>query len=204
MDMSLTDVVVRLRQKEEYRGSFRAAFGRMPTEVDLARALASYVRTILSGDAPIDWYLRGELDALSPAAREGLNLFRGQANCTACHVGPTFTDEQFHNTGVALRDGKLLDQGRALVTGNEEDRGAFKTPTLREIARTAPYMHDGSIQTLEEVIEFYDQGGNPNPYRDRNMSRLGLTAEEKSALVAFLRRSPVIAIHSSKRRTRFH
>jgi len=157
------------------------------SRAELAAALASYVRTILSGNAPLDRYLNGDREALSAEARRGLNLFRGKANCTACHVGPNFTDERFHNTGVAWREGQLRDPGRFAVTGKEADRGAFKTPTLREIARTAPYMHDGSIATLEDVIEFYNRGGNPNAYRDPELRPLNLNTEEKQALVAFLR-----------------
>ena len=162
-------------------------FGRIPTHVDLAKALASYVRTILSGDAPIDRYLNRERDALSPQARQGLGIFRGKGNCTACHLGPTFTDERFHNTGIAWRDGELLDPGRFKVTSKKKDQGAFKTPTLREIALTAPYMHDGSLATLEEVIESYNRGGNPNPYLDPELRPLHLAAEEKKSLLAFLR-----------------
>jgi cytochrome c peroxidase len=113
-------------------------------------------------------------------------VFRGKGNCTTCHVGPTFTDERFHNTGVAWRDGRFVDEGRSAVTGRIDDRGAFKTPTLREIARTAPYMHDGSLTTLDEVIEYYDRGGNTNPGLDSDLRPLRLTAAEKSALRAFL------------------
>ena len=152
----------------------------------MAKALASYVRSILSGDAPVDRYMNGERDALSKQAREGLRIFRGKGNCTACHLGPTFTDEQFHNTGVAWRDGELLDLGRYAVTGQQEDRGKFKTPTLREVARTAPYMHDGSLASLIDVIDYYDRGGNANPDLDPELQRLNLTVEEKQALVAFL------------------
>jgi cytochrome c peroxidase len=177
MDMTLEEVVARLR---------RAPATSSITSEELARALASYVRTILSGNAPIDRYLNGDREALSEEARRGLNLFRGKANCTACHVGPNFTDERFHNSGVAWRDGQWLDPGRFVVTGKEADRGAFKTPTLREIARTAPYMHDGSLATLEEVIEFYNRGGNANPYLDPELRPLNLSADEKKALLAFL------------------
>ncbi len=187
LDMPIRDVVVRLRRDREYSERFQAVFGRIPTDVDLANALASYVRTILSGDAPIDLYLGGDLDALSDRAREGLRIFQGKANCSECHLGPTFTDERFHNTGVAWRDGELRDQGRFAVTGVEPDRGAFKTPTLRNVERTAPYMHDGSLATLDEVIDFYDRGGNANPHRDPEIRPLDLTAEEKQALLAFLR-----------------
>jgi cytochrome c peroxidase len=186
MDTSVADLVARLNLGQEYRAEFRAAFRRDPDREGLARALASYVRTILSGNAPIDRYLAGDSAALSPQAQEGFELFRGKANCSACHPAPAFTDEFFHNTGVAWKDGRFLDEGRAAVTGNEEDRAAFKTPTLREIPNTAPYMHDGSIATIEKVIEFYDRGGNDNPFRDRAIRRLGLTEKEKGALRAFL------------------
>ncbi|MDA2931023.1 cytochrome-c peroxidase, partial [Acidobacteria bacterium AH-259-O06] len=171
----------------KYSELFQAVFGRIPTHVDLANALASYVRTILSGNSPVDRYLSGEREALSPQARQGLRIFLGKGNCTACHLGPTFTHERFHNTGIAWRDAELLDPGRFKVTGKKEDQGAFKTPTLREIAQTPPYMHDGSIATLEQVIEFYNRGGNPNPYLDPELRPLQLTAEEKKSLLAFLR-----------------
>ena len=161
----------------------------------LAAALASYVRSILSGNAPLDRYLNGDREALSEEARQGLNLFRGKANCSACHVGPNFTDERFHNTGVAWREGRLLDPGRFAVTGKEADRGAFKTPTLREIARTAPYMHDGSLASLEDVIEYYDRGGNRNPYLDVELRPLRLAPEEKKAMITFLRSLSSVARH---------
>jgi cytochrome c peroxidase len=153
---------------------------------EIARSLASFVRSILSGASPFDRYITGDRNALSPEQQAGLLVFRGKANCTACHVGPTFTDERFHNTGVAWRDGRLLDDGRFSVSSRADDRGAFKTPTLREIARTAPYMHDGSIATLQEVVEFYDRGGNPNPALDPELRPLRLTPTEKQALVRFL------------------
>ena len=186
MDMTLKDVVDRLRGDREYSELFQAVFGGIPTHVDLANALASYVRTILSGNSPVDRYDTGEREALSQQERQGLGIFNDKGNCWVCHFGPTFTDERFHNTGVAWRDGELLDQGRYMVTGKEEDRGAFKVPTLREVARTAPYMHDGSLATLEEVIDFYNRGGNPNPYLDSELLPLKLTSEEKQALISFL------------------
>jgi cytochrome c peroxidase len=105
---------------------------------------------------------------------------------TACHVGPTFSDEQFHNTGIAWRDGRLLDDGRFMVSRKARERGAFKTPTLREVARTAPYMHDGSLPTLEAVVSFYSDGGRPNPSLDPDIRPLRLTVDEKRDLVAFL------------------
>jgi cytochrome c peroxidase len=154
---------------------------------ELSQALASYVRTILSGNSPYDRFVDGDREALSADAQAGLALFRGKARCSLCHFGPTFSDEAFHNTGVAAPDGEIIDVGRFEVTGREPDRGAFRTPTLREVARTAPYMHDGSLATLEDVIEFYDQGGRPNPALDPKIRPLGLTADEKAAVVAFLR-----------------
>ena len=186
MDITVGEVVVRLERDRAYSHLFQAAFGQDVNDGDLAKALASYVRTIVSGNTPIDRYLNGDRQALTERQRQGLRLFRGKGSCIVCHVGPLFTDENFHNTGVAWRDGRLLDEGRFAVTGRETDHGVFKTPTLREVARTAPHMHDGSITTLEEVIEFYDRGGNNNPYLDPVLRPLNLTAAEKGALLAFL------------------
>ena len=186
MDITVGEVVVRLEGDRDYSDLFRAAFGREVNDGDLAKTLASYVRTILSGDGPIDRYLNGDRDALTQRQRQGLDLFRRKGGCTACHLGPTLSDEQFHNTGVAWSDGDWLDDGRFGVTGERTDRGRFKTPTLREIARTAPYMHDGSITTLEDVVEFYDRGGNSNPHLDPAIRPLRLTADEKRALLDFL------------------
>ena len=183
MDMSLDDVVQRLRQHTEYDRAFQQALGEGASSTNLARALASYLRMLRSGDAPIDRYYSGDTDALSRAAQRGFRLFIGRADCTACHLGPTFSDQKFHNTGVSWGSGDL---GRYTVTGVEEDRGAFKTPTLRNVAETAPYMHDGSIGTLEEVIEFYTRGGKQNPHLDPEIRRIDLTHQEKQALLEFL------------------
>lgn len=154
---------------------------------EISRALASYVRSILSGNSRFDRFVNGDRRALSPEQQEGLRVFRGKGNCTGCHVGPNFTDERFHNTGIAWRDGALQDEGRSAMTGKPGDRGAFKTPTLREIARTAPYMHDGSMLSLEDVVAYYERGGNANPGLDPELRPLMLTASEKRSLVAFLR-----------------
>ena len=186
LDLPLSDAIARLQRRRDYADAFLTAFGRTVNPGDLARALASYVRCVVAADSPVDRYLAGDSAAVSDEARQGLSLFQGKAKCSACHVGPTLSDEQFHNTGVAWKEGRLLDVGRFAVTGKDSDRGAFKTPTLREIARTAPYMHDGSITTLEDVIAFYDRGGNANAYRDAELRPLGLTAREKHALLAFL------------------
>ena len=154
---------------------------------EAARVLASYIRSILSGASPYDRYANGERKALSNQALIGLAVFRGKGRCGLCHAGPNLTDEQFHNTGIAWRNGELLDQGRFRISARPRDRGAFKVPTLREIAHTAPYMHDGSLATLEDVVEYYDKGGNPNPALDGDVQPLHLNPEEKRALVEFLR-----------------
>ena len=186
MDMTLGEAVDRLKRKSRYRKMFQQAFQREPNGEDLARALASYVRTIYSGDSPFDRYIYGKRGALTDQQRRGLRIFRGKANCTACHIGPTFSDEEFHNTGVAWRDGKLQDEGRFAITGEAELKGAFKTPTLREVARTAPYMHDGSLATLQDVINFYSDGGRKNPHLDEEIKPRNLTSQEKQDLLAFL------------------
>ena len=149
------------------------------TAEEISRALATFVRSILSGDSPFDRFLNGDRNALTHEQQQGLQVFRGKGNCTACHVGPNFTDERLHNTGIAWRDGKLADAGAG--------SGNFKTPTLREIARTAPYMHDGSIATLEDVVEYYDRGGNRNPGLDADIRPLHLSSAEKQSILAFLR-----------------
>ena len=144
----------------------------------IGEALATYVRSILSGNSRVDRFLSGERSALTSEEQAGLQIFRGKGNCIACHVGPNFTDERLHNTGIAWRTGQLTDSGG----GN----GVFKTPTLREIARTAPYMHDGSLQTLGDVIEFYDRGGAANRFLDPELHVLRLSLVEKRSLVTFL------------------
>jgi cytochrome c peroxidase len=165
------------------------------TPEDLSFALASFVRSILSGDAPYDRFVKGDRASLSAEQQAGLQIFRGKGNCTACHVGPNFTDERTHTSGIAWAGragaagqagGEFLDEGRGAVTGKPEDHGAFKTPTVRDVARTAPYMHDGSVPTLGDVVEYYDRGGNVNPLLDHEIRPLRLSAGEKQALVAFL------------------
>ncbi len=180
MALPIAALVERLAADASYAAAFRKAFGGPPTPERVGQALAAYQRTVWSVDAPFDRFLAGDEQALSPAARRGLELFGGKAHCGDCHAGPSFTDEDFHALGVAG------DDGRFEVTKAAKDRNAYKTPTLREIARTAPYMHDGSIATLAEVVEYYDRGAEPHPNLDPKLKKLGLTATEKAELVAFL------------------
>jgi cytochrome c peroxidase len=151
---------------------------------DVARALASFVRTLRSGGSAFDRFRNGERDALPDDARRGLTLFTGRAGCSSCHAGPNLTDGDFHNTGIATSSS---DPGRFGLTRDPADVGAFRTPSLRDVAVTAPYMHDGSISTLEEVIDFYDAGGRANPNLDTRVRPLRLTEAERREMVVFLR-----------------
>ena len=171
-----------------YRKLFKQVFGDDKITTDrVGMAIASFQRTVLSGNSPADRFDQGqEAGAIPEAAQKGLLLFRDKARCTKCHSGFNFTDEKFHNLGIGWDDNKV-DLGRYMVTQNPEELGAFKTPTLREISRSAPYMHDGRFKNLEEVVNFYNKGGVKNPHQDPLVLPLELTDEEKGNLVAFLR-----------------
>ena len=185
--MNHDEMVAKMRQIPGYRELFQDVFSREIVIEDVGRAIASFQRTILSGNSAMDKFDRGwEEEALSESARRGLDLFRVKAHCTRCHSGFNFTDEKFHNIGIGW-DTNTVDLGRYLVTKNAEDIGAFKTPTLREIARTAPYMHDGRFKTLEEVVNFYNQGGIQNPHQDDMIIPLELTEQEKQDVLALLK-----------------
>jgi cytochrome c peroxidase len=185
MALPLDSLVRRLRDDASYRAAFRVVFsGEEVTARNVARALSTYLRSLRSGGSAYDRYMNGDRDALSAEAVAGLRLFVGKANCSACHVPPTFTDERFHNTGVSA---SAADSGRVGVTTRPADRGKFKVPTLRNVALTAPYMHDGSLLTLEAVVELYERGGGPNPNLDLEIHALRLSPDEKRALIAFLR-----------------
>lgn len=180
------DVVLRVKDVAGYGPLFAKAYG--DPKVDMPRiadAIAAYERTVVTGDSAYDRYLAGDKSAMSDAQLRGMGTFFGRGRCITCHVGFNFTDEKYHNLGVGMGAEKP-DLGRFVVTKVEADKGAFKTPTLRNIVLTAPYMHDGSEGTLEEVVEFYDRGGNPNTWLSKDMQPLGLSAQEKRDLVAFL------------------
>ncbi|MFO0698444.1 MAG: cytochrome c peroxidase [Nitrospira sp.] len=181
------EMVAKMKKMPGYRKLFREVFGGEITIQDVGRAVASFQRTVLSGNSAVDKYdIGGDQNALSDSAKRGLELFRGKARCTRCHSGFNFTDEKFHNLGIGWDDNKV-DLGRYMETKNPEDIGAFKTPTLREIARTGPYMHDGRFKTLEEVVKFYNQGGVKNPHQDNTIIPLELTDDEQQDVVAMLK-----------------
>ena len=168
-----------------YQQQHRKIFGTDLNPEGVAKAIAAYERTILSGNSPFDRFNTGDKKALSVAAQRGLALFQGKANCVTCHVSFNFTDENYHNLGVGM-DNPKPDLGRFTVTKDDEHRGAFKTPTLRDVAKRPPYMHDGSLKTLEDVIAFYNKGGTPNPWLSKDIRPLNLTPVEQKDLVAFM------------------
>ncbi len=185
MDLTLEEAVEKINGIEGYRHRFNTIFGSDATAETIAKAIATFERTIVSGDAPFDRYVAGDEDALSDAAKRGHDIFFNRARCSACHVPPNFSDRGFHNIGIGI-DADEPDIGRVAETNLLGDRGSFKTPTLREIQRTAPYMHDGSLATLSDVVEYYAKGGTPNPQLDEEIFPLKLTDEEKADLVTFL------------------
>lgn len=173
-----------------YRQQFEAVFGDPAVTLDrVVKAIAAFERVVLSGDSPWDRVTQlGDSSAVSAAVLRGAAVFEGSGRCTECHGGSVFIDGpagEFHNLGVGMSE-PTPDLGRFTVTSVEADRGAFRTSGLRNIAQTAPYMHDGSIATLEEVIEFYDRGGDANPWLSPDMQPLNLTAQQKADLLAFM------------------
>ena len=183
LDLRAPAAAARIAGDREYVGGFKAAFDEPVSASALVRALATFVRGQLSADSAFDRFVAGNRRALSRPARTGLALFNGKANCWRCHAGPLLTDEGLHNTGVSVG----RDLGHFEFTRHPEDRGRFKTPSLRNVAITAPYLHDGSVATLDAVVEFYDRGGQRNPNLDTQIQPLRLSQEERAALIAFLR-----------------
>ena len=201
----------RMKQVPEYVDLFQKGFGAEPNFGRTITAVAAFVRTLVSRNAPIDRYLRGDQAALSAEARQGLELFQGKAGCAQCHGGPLLSDQRYHALGVPenldifanpfrhisfRRFFRTLgapgveryrdDPGLYGVTKDRADWGKFRTPSLREVSRTAPYMHNGSLPTLEDVVAFYDRGGGPHPNKSPLLRPLGLSGAEQRALVEFL------------------
>lgn len=219
---SFSSVIEKIEVLPDYKGRFEKIFDRGPTMETVGMALASYERTLVSGNSPFDrWYFSDKEDALTESARRGFELFRGKANCVACHTVnedyALFTDNELHNTGIGARRAlvdppktrKVMlapgvvvdveeaiintvghppqgDLGRYEVTEDPEDRWKYKTPTLRNVALTAPYMHNGSLESLRAVVSFYNRGGFSNETLDPLIRPLGLSEREVDDLVAFL------------------
>jgi cytochrome c peroxidase len=180
-------VVKTLKSVSGYRALFSRVFGSDDITIDrVAKAIATFERTIQSGNAPYDRYKAGNPNAMTAQQIHGMNIFIDKAKCDKCHEGINFTSNSYANLGIGM-DQHKPDLGRYTVTKDPKDWGAFKTPTLREVERTAPYMHDGSLKTLEEVVDFYDKGGRPNKNLDERIKKLNLTAVEKKDLVEFLK-----------------
>ena len=183
MNQDPEELVKELKAITGYVVMFNESYpGRGITPDTIAMALASFERTIVSTKAPFDRWVAGDENAISAAAKRGFKLFEGQANCSTCHSGYTFSDDGFHNIGL-----KSNDPGRFTVKAVDVTKGAFKTPTLRNIAQTSPYMHNGAYKTLEEVIEHYVRGGDDKSNLSPNFKKALLNGPEKSDLIAFLK-----------------
>ena len=178
------ELLKRLSDIPGYVRAFHAAFGEGEiTRRNVEFAIATFERSIVSGEAPFDRWIKGDESAIGDSAKRGFDLFNGKAHCASCHSGWAFTDSSFHDIGTA----KDNDIGRGkLFPTSVKLRYAFKTPTLRDVARRGPYMHDGSVTTLEEVIDLYDRGGIDRPSRSERIFPLHRTQSEKADLIAFL------------------
>ena len=212
MNQNLDFVEEELKEVPEYVRAFRDVFGGEITRERIGMALAAFQRTIVSDNSPLDRYLKGDMNSLSGLQKAGYDIFRGKGNCIACHNGPNLTDNRFYNLGVpdnpdVVNDPRVAatrrftakvsgykayrtlseDPGRYLVTKERSDWKAFKTPSLREVAATGPYMHNGIFETLKDAIEFFNRGGGDDPNKTPLLKPLQLTDDEKGALEAFLK-----------------
>ena len=199
MAFSADEAAARLRAQADYRAQFNAVFGNdAVTPQQLAQAIATFERSLAPRSNRFDRFLAGRRELLDDTQLQGLHLFRTKARCMNCHNGPALTDNGFHNLGLHFHGGRRQDLGRYEITGDAADSGRFRTPSLRGVARTAPYMHNGSMRTLDAVLLFYNVGGGkprardgvagtgPFPQPDPLVQPLGLNAEERQALQAFL------------------
>jgi cytochrome c peroxidase len=183
---AMVDTLSKIKGYSKY---FQEAFGTPEiTKERVGKAIADYERTRMSGNSAYDRWKAGDESAVSEQVKLGDKLFFDKAGCNQCHLGYNFTDTLFHNLGVGWDPEKqeFKDPGRSAITNDENDLGAFKTPTIREATKHAPYMHDGSVATLREVIDLYDRGGEANPHLDPKIKKLNLTEEERAALVAMM------------------
>jgi cytochrome c peroxidase len=179
-------IVALLNGKPGYRMQFEAVFGEAASVDNVCKALASYMRTIVGGHTPFDRWQAGDATAVSDSARRGYDVFQ-RAGCNQCHAGVLFTDMQFHNVGIGM-DAAEPDLGRFKASNVEKDKGAFKTPTLRDITDSGPYFHDGSAATLAEAVDLMLAGGTANPWLSTDkIKRVELSAREKGELMEFLK-----------------
>ena len=184
MAHNVVDAARRLNRNTSYKNEFLTVYGDTASPYLVVRALANFERTLVDFDAPFDHFIQGDATALSSEAIKGGKLFYGKAACVQCHSGVLLTDFGFANNGTALVDS--TDYGRELLTNESSDRYIFKIPSLRKVQITAPYMHDGSVSTLADVVEQYNTGGANHSYTDSRIEPLGLSVSEKAQLVAFL------------------
>lgn len=186
MGAKADEIAAKLNGIQGYRGQFQNVFGSDATPDNIVKAIAAFERTIISGETAWDRYQAGDKSAISESAWRGSNIFQA-IKCNNCHDGVLFTDQQYHNVGIGM-DQKEPDVGRFKVTNKPEDTGAFRTPTLRDIAKSAPYFHDGSVKTLEEAVDLMIKGGIPNPYLDKkNLEPRNPLPDQREALLDFLR-----------------
>jgi cytochrome c peroxidase len=186
-EATLDKIVASVNAIEGYKAQFQTVFGSDATADNIAKAMAAFERTIIAGNTPWDRWQAGDESAVGQDVKRGWEIFDKKATCSNCHAGVLFTDLQYHNVGIGM-DKPEPDVGRFKVTNRPEDTGAFKTPTLRDIAQSAPYFHDGSAATLEDAVDLMLGGGKPNQHLDqRNLKKVTLTPEEKKDLLAFLR-----------------
>lgn len=186
MASRMGEVIAKLEAMPYYRHKFKEAFDTGPTPEGIGKAIASFERALTVGPSPYDRFTAGDREALTAPQHRGLLLFNSRrTTCSLCHNGKTLTNGLFANTGAGTASASP-DPGRGSVSGQDGMQGAFKTPTLLNVAQTAPYMHDGSLATLEAVIDFYDRGGGPAANRHPAVRPLALTPQEKADLVAFM------------------
>jgi cytochrome c peroxidase len=180
------EIVAKINALQDYRSQFQKVFQSDATADNMMKAIAAYERTIIGGNTKWDRWRAGDQSAISQSAYRGWNIFQG-IKCNNCHDGILFTDQQYHNIGIGM-DQKEPDVGRFKVTNRPEDTGAFKTPTLRDIAKSAPYFHDGSAKTLEEAVDIMLAGGKPNQYLDKkNLQPQKILPEQREDVLNFLR-----------------
>jgi cytochrome c peroxidase len=184
MNIPIIDLATKLNQHSEYKALTKKAFGTSDvTPFTITRSLAAYMRTFISGNSRYDQYLLGNSSALSTQEKQGLALFEGKANCISCHNGFNLTNFQFENNGLYAN---YADQGRGIITSNPLDNGKYRVASLRNVSITFPYMHDGSLATLEDVLNHYNTGGANHPNKSTKIVPLNLTEQEKEAIISFL------------------